>query len=545
MFNKLFLYLSVQNKSKLKSGFTIVELIVVIVIICILATISYVSYSGLTKKAILVSLQSDLDGASAIITSDMISNKVYPANIDSLGLKASPNTTYTYVSRGEKRYCLSANYSDTYYHITSDNLIPRVGNCYDTTFAVTWGGSSEYSSGSSIIQTSDGGFVVTGDTWVYGAGSSDMFLAKYNSAGDLSWNKTWGGIGADMGISLVQTSDGGYAVTGGTDSYGAGNDDMALVKYDSAGNLSWSKTWGGTNYDYGKSLVQTSDGGYAVIGQTRSFGAGGDDMFLAKYDTTGNLSWSKIWGSDGGFVESLAQTSDGGYIVTGETDSFGAGGSDIFLAKYDSSGNLSWIKTWGNTGGDYSSSIVQTSDGGYAVTGGTNSYGAGSYDMALVKYDSAGNLSWSKTWGGTGYDYGSSIVQSSDGGYAVAGITHSYGAGSYDTFLVKYDSAGNLSWNKTWGGTVYDSGNDLVQANDGGYAVTGSTESYGTGGDMFLVKYNASGDIPGCTALMCQTPTATVTSPTATVFSPTATVFSPTATVFSPTATITTIVVPN
>ena len=376
------------------------------------------------------------------------------------------------------------------------------------TFAKAWGGiSTDY--GYSLVQTSDGGYAVTGQTASYGAGNDDMFLAKYTSTGALSWSKTWGGTGLDYGRSLVQTSDGGYAVTGYTAGYGAGSDDMFLAKYTSAGSLSWSKTWGGTGIDYGRSLVQTSDGGYAVTGYTISYGAGSYDMFLAKYTATGALSWSKTWGGTGtDYGYSLVQTNDGGYAVAGYTTSYGAGSNDMFLAKYTSTGTLSWSKTWGGTGSDSGYSLVQTSDGGYAVTGSTLSYGAGSNDMFLAKYTSTGSLSWSKTWGGTSSDYGQSLVQTSDGGYAVAGYTTSYGAGSNDMFLAKYTSTGSLSWSKTWGGTSSDYGYSLVQTSDGGYAVTGRTASYGAGSDdMFLAKYDSSGNIAGCASTMCKADT--------------------------------------
>jgi hypothetical protein len=336
----------------------------------------------------------------------------------------------------------------------------------------------------------------------------------------VTFAKAWGGTSSDYGNSLIQTSDGGYAVTGLTYSYGSGERDMFLAKYDSTGTLSWSKTWGGTGYDGGNSLIQTSDGGYAVTGQTVSYAVGGTDMFLAKYDSTGNLSWSKTWGGTGTDIGySLVQTSDGGYAVTGETGFGDSSNGNIFIAKYDSTGNLSWNKTWGPTASlDTGRSIVQTSDGGYAVTGSTNG------SILIAKYDASGNLSWNKTWGGTGTDQGNSLVQTSDGGYAVTGYTQSYGAGNYDMFIVKYDASGNLSWNKTWGGTSTEYSQSLVQTSDGGYAVAGYTLSYGAGGyDMLLVKYDASGNIGGCSSSMCQSPTATTSSPTATTSSPTAT----------------------
>lgn len=213
----------------------------------------------------------------------------------------------------------------------------------------------------------------------------------------------------------------------------------------------------------------------------------------------------------------------------------------MFLAKYDASGNLSWNKLWGGTGFDAGLSLVKTSDGGYAITGQTASFGAGSYDMFLAKYDSSGNISWNKLWGGTGSDIGLRLTQTSDGGYAVTGYTSSFGAGSDDMFLAKYDASGNLSWNKTWGGTSSDVSQSLTQTSDGGYVVAGYTTSFGVGStDMFLIKTTSTGNINNCSSPMCQTPTATITTPSATITNPSATVTTPSATITTPTATVTT-----
>jgi hypothetical protein len=419
------------------------------------------------------------------------------------------------------------------------------------TFANTWGGPGA-NIGYAMVTTTDGGYAVAGASADYSAGGQDAYLAKYDSTGKLRWSTTWGGTAGDQATSLVQTSDGGYAVTGITTSYGAGGEDMMLLKFDGTGNLSWNKTWGGTGTDEGRSVKQTKDGGYVVTGFTNSYGAGGYDMYLTKFDSTGNVTWSRTWGGtvdDRG--DSVIQTADGGYAVTGTTGSYGAGGYDMFLAKYDGNGTLSWNKTWGGTGTEYGKSVVQTADGGYAVTGYTNSYGAGSYDAFLVKYDSAGNLIWNNTWGGTGSDQGNQIVLTSDGGYAVTGVTTSYGdTVNGDMLLIKYDSSGNVTWSRTWGGTGQDYGNGLRQASDGGYAVTGYTDLGSGAGDMFLLKYDSSGALPGCANTMCTSPTGSVASPIATTSSPAVTGTSPTASVGSPTATssfpnaATTVIVP-
>jgi hypothetical protein len=341
-----------------------------------------------------------------------------------------------------------------------------------------------------LVQTSDGGYALAGRTTSLGAGSDDFWLVKTDSAGNALWNKTYGGAGDDEAYALVQTSDGGYALTGYTNSFGAGDYDFWLVKTDSTGNMQWNKTYGGTNREYAYALVQTSDGGYALAGCTYSFGAGSADFWLVKTDSTGNMMWNKTYGGTSyDLAYALVQTSDGGYALAGYANSFGAGSDDFWLVKTDSAGNMQWNKTYGGTILDEACALVQTSDGGYALAGRTASFGAGRTDFWLVKTDSTGNMQWNTTYGGTWDDVVFALVRTSDGGYALAGQTNSFGAGSDDFWLVKTDSAGNALWNKTYGGTNGDYAFALVQTSDGGYALAGCTDSFGAGDyDFWLVK---------------------------------------------------------
>ncbi|PKL31802.1 hypothetical protein CVV43_01595 [Candidatus Saccharibacteria bacterium HGW-Saccharibacteria-1] len=405
----------------------------------------------------------------------------------------------------------------------------------------TWGGTST-DEGTSITQSSDGGYAIMGSTHSFGVGLLDVFISKYSTDGILSWSRAFGGANFDYGNAITQISDGGYIITGRTNSFGSGDYDMFIAKYSNEGNLSWSKTWGGTGYDDGTSIIQSSDGGYTVAGTTTSFGAGSNDMFISKYSADGNLLWNKTWG--GASYENgkaITQTSDGGYVVTGSTYSFGSGHYDMAIAKYSIDGNLLWNKTWGSNGEESARSIAQTSDGGYVVAGYTYSFGAGDSDIFIAKYSAEGNLSWNKTWGGLGFDSLGAIIQTNDG-YAITGLTSSFGAGNRDVFTVKYSTDSNLSWNKTWGGSSNDYGEAIIQSGDGGYIVTGGTGSFGAGSsDMFMAKYSAGGTMTGCPSSICQSPTATTTSPTATITIPTATTTSPTATITIPTATTTNI----
>jgi len=309
--------------------------------------------------------------------------------------------------------------------------------------------------------------------------------------------KAIGGKNDDGGHSLIQTSDGGYAIAGHTKSFGAGDWDVYVVKLDATGNLQWTRTIGGENEDLGHSLIQTSDGGYAIAGHTKSFGAGDWDVYVVKLDSAGNLQWTRtIGGENEDLSLSLIQTSDGSYAIAGTTKSFGAGEDDVYVVKLDANGNLQWTKTIGGLADEVGFSLIQTSDNGYAIAGYTNSFGAGGYDVYVVKLDANGNLQWTKTIGAKKEDLGLSLIQTSDGGYAIAGKTNSFGAGGLDVYVVKLDANGNLQWTKTIGAkNKYSSKPSLIQTSDDGYAIAGDTKSFGAGEtDICIVKLDKNGN---------------------------------------------------
>jgi len=375
---------------------------------------------------------------------------------------------------------------------------------------------------------------------------------KVGAQAGANFLKTIGGTKNETGRSIIQTTDGGYIVTSETNSWSAGGYyDVLLLKLDSTGNLSWIKSIGGTGSEFGWSIIQTTDGGYIVTGETDSWGVDGHDVLLLKLDSAGNLSWAKAIGEkkdERG--RSIIQTTDGGYIVTGSTDSWGAANANILFLKFDLNNNLQWTRVIGKGGVELGYSIIQTTDGGYIVTGSTDSWGAGGYDFLLLKLDSTGNLSWIKAIGGTGNDFGYSIIQTTDGGYIVTGETYSWGAGSRDVLLLKLDSAGNLSWAKAIGGNSFDFGNSVIQTAGGGYIVTGSTYSWGLGlGDILLLKTDNNGNISACSPITSVSPTVTISTPTVSlppppppsVDSPIPNIISPFPTVTTPTSTITNI----
>lgn len=339
----------------------------------------------------------------------------------------------------------------------------------------------------SMIQTSDSGYIMTGRTEP-SPGNWDFWVVKTSSEGHMEWNKTYGGLGIDEAHSIIQTSDGGYAIVGKTASinYTTKYIDIWLVKTDLSGNVEWNRTYGGRYGDDAYSIAQTADGGYIIVGSTSDY-YGSIDVFLVKTDLLGVLEWNITFGGSGyDRGKSVIQTIDGGFVFAG------AYNGNMLLVKTNISGMQQWNLTL--TGAE-AECVVQTSDGGYAVASNIGAY----LDFWLVKIDNAGNIQWNQTYGdgGANTDAAKSIIQTSDGGYAIAGITYSFGSGASDFWVVKTDSTGNVQWSQTYGGPNYDFPCSIVQTSEGGYAIAGYTNSYGAGGyDFWLIKTDENGVIP-------------------------------------------------
>ncbi len=347
----------------------------------------------------------------------------------------------------------------------------------------------------SVQQTADGGYILAGHTYSYGAGDADLWLIKTDSNGTEEWDKTFGGAEADFldRGSVRQTSDGGYIITGYTRSYGAGDYDAWLIKTDSDGTEEWNRTFGGTGLDWGHSVQQTSDGGYIIAGRTDPYAGARADAWLIKTDLNGTEQWNRTFGTDAcEYAASVQQTYDGGYIIAGRTSSYGAEVIDAWLIRTDSNGIEQWNRTFGGPYYDYGYSVLQTTDGGYIMAGSTNNR----QDAWLIKIDPDGNEEWNSIFGGAAMDEGYSVNQARDGGYIIAGYTGSYGAGSADFWIMKTNAYGNEQWNVTFGGTGLEKSYSAQQTSDGGYIAAGYTNSFGAGyTDVWVVKLSVPIDL--------------------------------------------------
>ena len=358
----------------------------------------------------------------------------------------------------------------------------------------TWGGSG-YDSAIDIALDSSNNIYITG---TYNATEEppsstigDIVLLKYNSLGEFQWNKTWGGSGKDTGRAIAVDSSNNIYLVGS-----AAGGDIVFLKYNSLGELQWDKSWSSSGIGYAITLD--------LVGNIFIAGGQSGDMILWKFNSLGVYQWERTWGginTDTGWT--MTVDSSNNIYVAGLTYNI-LPDIDLFLLKYNSSGVLQWDSTWGGSGFEDAHSIALDSSNNIFVAGETNSFGAGSYDLSLVKFNSSGQLQWNKTWGGSDSELGwDMLALDSSSNIYLAAHTSSFGAGLYDGILVKYNSMGQQQWNTTWGGSGDDEFASIIVDSSNNIFLVGKTDSFGAGGDdVVLIKYgkgpvdNGSEQIP-------------------------------------------------
>ncbi|HHZ64833.1 MAG TPA: T9SS type A sorting domain-containing protein [Flavobacteriales bacterium] len=365
----------------------------------------------------------------------------------------------------------------------------------DTTFRWVYG-TSGYDYARDVQQTFDGGYIIVGSTGGGGSGNSDIYLVKVDSVGIYQWSKAIGGEELEWGYSLEQTADSGYIIAGYTNSYGAGTYDVYVVKTDPVGDTLWTRTFGGSDWDIGYGVAQTNDGGYVIVGETYSFGAGDNDVYVIKLDNLGDSLWTKtIGGAKQESGKEIHQTVDSGYVLVGETSSMGLGKKDLYLVKLDMSGSTVWAQTYGDSLDDVGMSVKQTADTGFIVAGYTKSYNPGYDDFYLIKTDPLGAATWTKTEGAMDDKRAHSIVPTFTGEYAFTGLTT--GLGNEDVLFWKVNSTGGFAGAATYGAPIIaesEIGYSIEQTADSGFVVVGTTFSYGAGySDIYLIKSGPDG----------------------------------------------------
>ena len=377
-------------------------------------------------------------------------------------------------------------------------------------------GGSDSDIPSKMFLTSDNGYVIAGSSrsndgdLTQNQGTHDYWVVKISSTGQLEWQKSLGGSQGETAYSIIQTNEGGYIVSGFTRSYTNdgditvhyGGEDIWVVKLDSQGNIEWEKSYGGSSNEGGNDIIQTIDGGYIIAGSSSSDDGdvsnnkGGVDYWVVKITNTGMIEWEKNYGGSGNdSAERILQLNDGSYIIVGTTTSndgdvsSNQGGNDFWIVKLQPDGLIEWEKTFGGSSSDVAKSINTTDDGGFIVAGYTRSSDGnistnyGGTDYWVLKLSVSGNLQWEKSYGGTGEDYGEMVKQTQSGNYIISGysgsndIQVSNNHGSVDSWVMETNTSGSIIWAKCYGGSNWDSSSDFVFTNDNSIVFCGRTDS--------------------------------------------------------------------
>lgn len=407
-----------------------------------------------------------------------------------------------------------------------DDTIDAIEDSFvgEVEWAKSFGGSGDESF-QALVATIDGGYAILGfsssiDGDLVGKSTevNDYWLLKLDAKGNMEWSRTYGGSKDDRGQSLVQTQDGGYAITGyamsddGDGSNNEGFHDNWILKLDAMGTIEWEKSFGFSGHDHSYDLVQTDDGGFYFVGFLDITSARADgntekgessitahgvgEFWGTKIDPQGNLQWRGYFGgTNNDRAHAVVRADDGGFVMAGFTESNDydisetRGSYDFWVVKVDANGNLAWESSFGGTGIETAQDIAKTLDGGYVVTGSTFSNDVdvsmnhGESDAWLVKLDANGQMEWQKTYGGSRFEDAQAVVASKDGGYILVGNSKSNdgdvtdNAGENDIWAVKTNSEGAILWEKSLGGSGLDFGYDILETADGSLVLVGESSS--------------------------------------------------------------------
>ena len=356
------------------------------------------------------------------------------------------------------------------------------------TFQKTYGGI-EAEDANAVVQTDDGGYIIAGSTRSYGAGNFDLYIIRTDPSGNIIWTKTFGGDRYDKSQDIIKTGIGEYLIAAFKSTLT--DDEIYLLKINDSGDTLWTKTIGTVDNDHVTKIKNTSDGGFVLCGYIERYFE--YKYCLIKFNSDGDSLWAKSY--DFGWANSIEQTSDGGYVlIVYPYDNLNPI-QDFQLVKTDQFGDTLWTKFYGGSDVEVAYAGEQTTDGGYIMAGRTDSYGNGASDFYLVKTNSNGDFLWDKTYGGDLDDRAFTAMETSDGGFIIGGYTASFNVGYFDFYMVRTNSTGDTLWTRTYGGEWQEEIYDIEETSDGGFAAVGYTHSFGAGSDpnIYFIKTDGNG----------------------------------------------------
>lgn len=355
----------------------------------------------------------------------------------------------------------------------------------DTLWTRTYGGANE-DRGYAVRQTYDGGFIIAGYTSSFGAGTYDVYLIRTDSIGDTLWTKTYGYPNWDWALSIENVSDSGFIISGASYPEDTGGYcDAYILRTDENGDTLWTRAYGWDRDDYGVSIKPLSYGGYIIVGYAiKPFYSNREDIYLIRMDINGDTLWTKIYGkTNQEYGSSIQECPDSGFIVSGWTNSLGAGGFDAYLLRTDKNGDTLWTRTYGGDGDDWGRSVLLLKDSGFVVCGAAYSGSAGECDLYIIRTDKNGDTIWTKSYGGIGWEEGYSIQPVSDSGFIISGVMEVLNTNVFSVYVVRIDMNGDTLWTRAYGVMGDNEGYSIHSLSGGndGFIISGITSYLGAG----------------------------------------------------------------
>lgn len=350
--------------------------------------------------------------------------------------------------------------------------------------------------GQDVMPTADGGYLIVG----YESNKvddSDILIIKSDGAGNEQWRKVYGGAKPDFPYHMLATNDGNFFLVGYSQSYGGGDYDILLMKVNpSNGDIIWQKTYGSNGNDLARDVIATHDGNYMIVGWSKAAGQTDNNANLIKIKPDGEVIWSKLYGTpEHDYGNCIQKTSDGGYIMIGQTFGFGTANGDAWLVKLNGSGDTTWTKRFGGAQNDEGYYITVAPDGGFVFLVRDSSNAGKDIDVRIIKTDANGGIVWNKVYGGDRKDTPKMIQTTSDGGFIVGAISRSFGWENPDMWILKCNSSGDTTWTRHYGGDLNEHCYVIREMPDGSFIATGKTASFGPDFDPIFLKLNAQGTL--------------------------------------------------
>jgi len=341
-----------------------------------------------------------------------------------------------------------------------------------------------------IVALEDGDSAIVGTCKSYGAKRTDICVTRMNTKGEMKWRLWLGGAKKDEGKAISRAADGSILVLGSSKSYSKNYDyDLYAAKISLSGKLVWKQDLGGKRDEFAGGIAGTNDGGALIVGDSESFGAGDKDIYIVKLDKNGKVvSEHTIGGKRDDSAKALTRTRDGKFVMVGHREVARSGDTDFFVMKMDQNGKKIWARTYGQSAPDSLLGVTATVDNGIVAVGKTRSYGSEQTDLTVMKFDTKGKLIWHKIYGFKYYEYGNAVATTRDGGFVLVGGTNTLGKGNHSVYILALNKSGELIWSHVYGDERKDVAHGVARMNDGSIVVVGESNSFKRAKNFYMIE---------------------------------------------------------